>query len=204
MQAPYPMQDPKRPQTLNSGTNVQECRIRVRFDAFDRLRALFSMHLASCKGRSERLTHLIGAQGVTYLYLTIAGVWPAGRICWCCRRLRFFDLDLVGAELAHEGGLTAGLALADVPKFTVGAAGRRSIARDGGLTADQSLAGVHIRFCGNGHLGFRPYDGSLGKAPSNQGLLPLSFGPSLGLGIPSMGRCIKIKSEAANRPAFNP
>ena len=30
--------------------------------------------------------------------------------------------------------------------------------------------GVHIRFCGNGCLGFRPYGGSLGKAPSNQGL----------------------------------
>ena len=28
-------------------------------------------------------------------------------------------------------------------------------ARDDGLTADQSLAGVHIHFCGNGHLGFR-------------------------------------------------
>ncbi len=23
------------------------------------------------------------------------------------------------------------------------------------------LDGVHIRFCGNGHLGFRPYGGSL-------------------------------------------
>ncbi len=62
-------------------------------------------------------------------------------------------------------------------------------ARDGGLTADQSLAGVDIHSCGNGHLGFRPYDGSLGKAPSNQGLLPLSFGASLRLGMPSLRSC---------------
>ena len=37
----------------------------------------------------------------------------------------------------------------------------------------------HIRCCGNGGLGFRPDGGSLGKAPSNQGLLPLTFGASL-------------------------
>ncbi len=49
--------------------------------------------------------------------------------------------------------------------------------------------GVHIRFCGNGHLGFRPYGGSLGKAPSNQGLLPLTFGASLWLGMPSLRSC---------------
>jgi hypothetical protein len=47
--------------------------------------------------------------------------------------------------------------------------------------------GVHIRFCGNGHLWFRSYSGSLGKAPSNQGLLPLTFGASPRLGIPSRG-----------------
>jgi hypothetical protein len=63
------------------------------------------------------------------------------------------------------------------------------LARDGGLTAGQSLAGVHIHSCGNGCLGFRPYGGSLGKAPSNQGLLPLSFGASLGLGMPSLRSC---------------
>ena len=49
--------------------------------------------------------------------------------------------------------------------------------------------GVHIRFCGNGHLGFRPYGGSLGKAPSNQGLLPLTFGASPRLGMPSLRSC---------------
>ena len=83
---------------------------------------------------------------------------------------------------------------------------------------------VNIRFCGNGRLGFRPYGGSLGKAPSNEALLPLSFGASLrscSVGPPpsaihgrgrltrhpcrvahcaepplglSMARCIKIKS----------
>ena len=62
-------------------------------------------------------------------------------------------------------------------------------ARDGGLTADLSLVGVHIHSCGNGHLGFRPYGGSLGKAPSNQGLLPLSFGPSPRLRVPSLRSC---------------
>ncbi|VVO60802.1 hypothetical protein PS843_00776 [Pseudomonas fluorescens] len=49
--------------------------------------------------------------------------------------------------------------------------------------------GVHIQCCGNGRLGFRPYGGSLGKAPSNQGLLPLSFGASLRLGMPSLRSC---------------
>jgi hypothetical protein len=52
-----------------------------------------------------------------------------------------------------------------------------------------SRFGVHIHYCGNGHLGFRPYGGSLGKAPSNQGLLPLSFGASPRLGIPSLRSC---------------
>ena len=48
---------------------------------------------------------------------------------------------------------------------------------------------MHIRFCGNGGLGFRPYGGSLGEAPSNQALLPLSFGASLVLGMPSLRSC---------------
>ena len=48
---------------------------------------------------------------------------------------------------------------------------------------------VHIRCCGHGHLGFRPYGGLLGKAPSNQGLLPLTFGASPRLGIPSLRSC---------------
>jgi hypothetical protein len=48
---------------------------------------------------------------------------------------------------------------------------------------------VYIRFCGHGGLWFRSYSGSLGKAPSNQGLLPLSFGASLWLGMPSLRSC---------------
>ncbi len=52
-----------------------------------------------------------------------------------------------------------------------------------------SRFGVHIRCRGNGHLGFRSYSGSLGKAPSNQGLLPLSFGASPRLGMPSFRSC---------------
>jgi hypothetical protein len=35
------------------------------------------------------------------------------------------------------------------------------LACDGGLTADHVLSGVHIHFCGNGHLWFRPYGESL-------------------------------------------
>jgi len=49
--------------------------------------------------------------------------------------------------------------------------------------------GVHIRFCGNGDLGFRLYGGSLWKAQSNQTLLPLTFGASLWLGMPSLRYC---------------
>ncbi|CAI8955857.1 hypothetical protein EMIT0196MI5_50232 [Pseudomonas sp. IT-196MI5] len=42
------------------------------------------------------------------------------------------------------------------------------------------FAGVHIHCCGNGLWRFRFYSGSLGKAPSNQGLLPLTFGLTRG------------------------
>jgi len=48
---------------------------------------------------------------------------------------------------------------------------------------------VHIRFFGHGHLRFRLYGGLLGRAPSNQGLLPLTFGASPRLGIPSLRSC---------------
>jgi hypothetical protein len=51
------------------------------------------------------------------------------------------------------------------------------------------LVGVHIRCCGNGGLGFRPYGGSLGRAPSNQTLSPLTYGASLWLGMPSLRSC---------------
>ena len=49
--------------------------------------------------------------------------------------------------------------------------------------------GVHIRFCGNGCLGFRPYGGLLGKAPSNQALSPLTYGGSPRLAMPSLRSC---------------
>ena len=48
---------------------------------------------------------------------------------------------------------------------------------------------VYIHSCGNGHLWFRSYSESLGKAPSNQGLLPLTFGASPRLGMPSLRSC---------------
>ena len=68
-------------------------------------------------------------------------------------------------------------------------------AGDGVLTDDLLFANrVHIHSCGNGRLWFRSYSESLGKterrpAPSNQGLLPLAFGASLMLGMPSLRSC---------------
>ena len=44
-----------------------------------------------------------------------------------------------GSELARDGGLTADQSFADGHRSTVGA----ELAREGGLTADQSLADVH-------------------------------------------------------------
>ena len=68
------------------------------------------------------------------------------------------------------------------PAQTVGA----ELARDGGLIGGEIFAGVHIHSCGYGFYWFRFYSESLGKAPSNQGLLPLSCGASPGLGILSL------------------
>ncbi|SDO94502.1 hypothetical protein SAMN04489798_4265 [Pseudomonas arsenicoxydans] len=49
---------------------------------------------------------------------------------------------------------------------------------------------VHIRCCGNGGLGFRPDGGSLWKSPKvTKGLLPLTFGASPRLGMPSFRSC---------------
>ncbi len=47
--------------------------------------------------------------------------------------------------------------------------------------------GVHIRFCGHGRWRFRFYSESLGKAPSNQGLLPRHSVPRLGSACPHSG-----------------
>ncbi|EJM87840.1 hypothetical protein PMI34_03450, partial [Pseudomonas sp. GM74] len=58
------------------------------------------------------------------------------------------------------------------------------------LQAAWFFEGVHIRFCGNGYLGFRPYGGSLWKSPKvTKGHLPLTFGASPWLGIPSLRSC---------------
>jgi hypothetical protein len=80
----------------------------------------------------------------------------------------------------------------------VGAAGRRSNARDG-LSFNAGYLGVHIHSCGNGCYWFRPYGESLGRAPSNQGLLPPSFGASPRLGMPSLRSC----SVGPPRPAIH-
>ncbi|GEM_PF-1002574 len=49
---------------------------------------------------------------------------------------------------------------------------------------------MYIRFCGNGHFWFRPYGESLWKSPKvTKGLLPLSFGASPRLGMPSLRSC---------------
>ena len=51
-------------------------------------------------------------------------------------------------------------------------------------------SGVHIRFCGNGGYWFRSYSGSLWKsAKVTKALLPLSFGASPRLGMPSLRSC---------------
>jgi hypothetical protein len=48
----------------------------------------------------------------------------------------------------------------------------------------------HIRCLGNGGLWFRSYSGSLWKSPKvTKGLLPLSFGASPRLGMPSLRSC---------------
>ncbi len=55
-----------------------------------------------------------------------------------------------------------------------------------GLLA-KSLEGAHIRCCGHGCLGFRSYSGLLGRAPSNQALLPHHLVPRLGSACPHSG-----------------
>ena len=49
---------------------------------------------------------------------------------------------------------------------------------------------MNIHFCGHGDYWFRPYGGSLWKSPKvTKGLLPLTFGASPRLGIPSLRSC---------------
>ncbi|RKS28218.1 hypothetical protein BJ917_1089 [Pseudomonas sp. WPR_5_2] len=86
---------------------------------------------------------------------------------------------LVGSTHRSVGGLTADLTLADAPNPLWELACQRW----------RLVDRIHIHSCGNGHQWFRFYSGSLGRAPSNQGLLPLSFGASLWLGMPSFRSC---------------
>gem|GEM_PF-3316149 len=76
--------------------------------------------------------------------------------------------------------------LPDAPRSKCG----RGLAPDGGLWADQDVGSdrVHIRFCGNGHLGFRPDGGSLLKsAKVSKTLLPHHSAPRLGSVCPHSG-----------------
>ncbi len=66
----------------------------------------------------------------------------------------------------------------------------RGLAPDGGLWADQDAGSdrVHIRCCGHGCYGFRPYGGSLLKsAKVSKTLLPHHSAPRLGSVCPNAG-----------------
>ncbi|MGF6151652.1 hypothetical protein QFZ84_002636 [Pseudomonas fluorescens] len=113
--------------------------------------------------------------------------------------------------LACKGGLTADLSLADVPQSNLWELAclrwrpdSRPIscrctpihcgsepARDGGRTADQPLAGVHIHFCGNGGWRFRPYGDSLflqaPKKSKQKNARPKRTAPRLGSAFPHSG-----------------
>ncbi|VVP53728.1 hypothetical protein PS854_05505 [Pseudomonas fluorescens] len=93
--------------------------------------------------------------------------------------------DFCASWPASDGGLTGDLDVAVVPDSCASWP-----ASDGGLTVSLAFAGVHIRCCGKGCLGFRSYSGSLWKSPKvTKGLLPLSFGASLWLGMPALRSC---------------
>jgi len=95
-------------------------------------------------------------------------------------------LDLtVGASLLAIAASQPMSVFSDAP----GSNCRSEPARDSGLIGGEHLADVHIHSCGYGCYWFRFYSESLGKAPSNQTLLPLSSGASPGLGIPSLRSC---------------
>ena len=64
--------------------------------------------------------------------------------------------DPCGSEPARDGGVAVSLIPADA-RDSCGS----WLASDGGLSVDHVLAGVHIRCCGNGGLGVRPYGESL-------------------------------------------
>ncbi|QAY87918.1 hypothetical protein CUN61_29955 [Pseudomonas arsenicoxydans] len=54
----------------------------------------------------------------------------------------------------------------------------------------------HIHYLGNGGYWFRSYSGSLGRAPSNQALAPLTYGLPTGQ--------IKIKIKSGRRANARP
>ncbi len=81
--------------------------------------------------------------------------------------------------------------LPDAPRSKCGRGGATiRLAPDGGLWADQDVGSdrVHIRFCGHGHLGFRPDGGSLLKsAKVSKTLLPHHSAPRPGSVCPLSG-----------------
>ncbi len=88
-------------------------------------------------------------------------------------------------------GRIATACLPDAPRSKCGRGGATiRLAPDGGLGADQDagLDRVHIRFCGHGFFGFRPYGGSLLKsAKVSKTLLPHHSAPRLGSVCPLSG-----------------
>ncbi len=90
------------------------------------------------------------------------------------------------SEPARDSSLPADLVLTGVRKPNCGS----ELARDSFLSADLFLSGVHIHFCGHGCIGFRFYSESLSRsAKVTKALLPLSFGASPRLGMPSLRSC---------------
>ncbi|SDT94994.1 hypothetical protein SAMN04490197_1298 [Pseudomonas orientalis] len=91
-----------------------------------------------------------------------------------------------GKGLVPDVGLSANGYPSGTPRSKCG----RGLAPDGGLRADQDFGSdrVHIRFCGNGHLGFRSYSGSLLKsAKVSKTLLPHHSAPRSGSACPNEG-----------------
>ena len=91
-----------------------------------------------------------------------------------------------GRGVACDGDLTADTYPTGSPRSKCG----RGLAPDGGLWADHVLSvdRVHIRSCGNGRYGFRPYGGSLLKsAKVSKTLLPHHSAPRLGSVCPNAG-----------------
>ncbi|SDA25170.1 hypothetical protein SAMN03159355_03084 [Pseudomonas sp. NFPP10] len=73
----------------------------------------------------------------------------------------------------------------------------------GGFVFRVLCRGVHIRCCGHGHLGFRPYGDSLfsnAGVPAQQKVSKNacpSMGPSLRLGVPSLRHCSRGRRQPA-------